>query len=150
MCGRMTFLSNEWMHPILLGKNESLKVLTLFVEEIKGNRLQAFTGSAKNMNSQIQIPEWNYEINLLTTSLGWTALQYWLKLLTDYGFTLCNHHPLPTEVALFLLVAWKHCTKYCLKCFHAQYCKDSQIHWIYLLINILLLLIYRLLRGLSL
>ncbi len=146
MCGRMTFLGNEWMHPILLGKNESLKVLTLFVEEIKGNRLQAFTGSAKNMNSQIQIPEWNYEINLLQHL--WAELPFSID--SNFWQTLCNHHPLPTEVALFLPVAWKHCTKYCLKWFHAQYCKDSQIHWIYLLINVLLLLIYRLLRGLSL
>ncbi len=56
----------------------------------------------------------------------------------------------PLKLHFFLPVAWKHCTKYCLKWFHAQYCKDSQIHWIYLLINVLLLLIYRLLRGLSL
>lgn len=99
MCGRMTFFG-QWMHPFLLGKNESLKILTLLVDEIKGSRLQGFTGSTKNMNSQIQTPEWNYEINMLTTSVGWIALQYWLKLLTDYVFTLCNHQPLPNEVAL--------------------------------------------------
>lgn len=108
--------------------------LNLFEESEIGTSYMDLQGQ----QSQIQsLQQWNYEINLLTTSIGWTATQN-----LDREFTFCNHYLLPNLVALlftFSLLPGNIAQNIAINVFMLMTVRIHTLFWIHLQINVALL-----------